>query len=173
MSETEISEKSQYLTFKLGDEIFGLKVAKVREVLDLTRITKMPGAPDFMRGVINLRGGVVPVMDLRLKFGLTRTEYTSDTRIIVMELLFDGEEVVLGFLADAVHEVIDLEANQIEPPPKIGMRWRTEFIEGIGKRNDLFIIILYIDRVFSTQELAILDAVSEDAKPQLMEEALG
>jgi len=173
MSETEILEKSQYLTFKLGDEIFGLKVAKVREVLDLTRITKMPGAPDFMRGVINLRGGVVPVMDLRLKFGLTRTEYTSDTRIIVMELLFDGEEVVLGFLADAVHEVIDLEANQIEPPPKIGMRWRTEFIEGIGKRNDLFIIILYIDRVFSTQELAILDAVSEDAKPQLMEEALG
>jgi purine-binding chemotaxis protein CheW len=173
MGKTGITEAGQYLTFKLGEEIFALNVGQVREVLDLTAITKVPGTPDFMRGVINVRGSVVPVMDLRLKFGLSRTENTLDTRIIVMELSLEGEVVVLGTLADSVNEVIDLEPNQIEPPPKIGMRWRTEFIKGIGKRNDLFIIILYIDRVFSTDELAILDSVSEEAKPELMEEVEG
>ncbi|MFP4349728.1 MAG: chemotaxis protein CheW [Thermodesulfobacteriota bacterium] len=173
MGKTGITEAGQYLTFKLGEEIFALNVGQVREVLDLTTITKVPGTPDFMRGVINVRGSVVPVMDLRLKFGLSRTENTLDTRIIVMELSLDGEVVVLGTLADSVNEVIDLEPNQIEPPPKIGMRWRTEFIKGIGKRNDLFIIILDIDRVFSTDELAILDSVSEEAKPELMEAVEG
>jgi len=173
MGKTGITEAGQYLTFKLGEEIFALNVGQVREVLDLTAITKVPGTPDFMRGVINVRGSVVPVMDLRLKFGLSRTENTLDTRIIVMELSLEGEVVVLGTLADSVNEVIDLEPNQIEPPPKIGMRWRTEFIKGIGKRNDLFIIILDIDRVFSTDELAILDSVSEEAKPELMEEVEG
>ena len=173
MGKTGITEAGQYLTFKLGEEIFALNVGQVREVLDLTTITKVPGTPDFMRGVINVRGSVVPVMDLRLKFGLSRTENTLDTRIIVMELSLDGEVVVLGTLADSVNEVIDLEPNQIEPPPKIGMRWRTEFIKGIGKRNDLFIIILDIDQVFSTDELAILDSVSEEATPELMEEVEG
>ncbi len=173
MGKTGITEAGQYLTFKLGEEIFALNVGQVREVLDLTTITKVPGTPDFMRGVINVRGSVVPVMDLRLKFGLSRTENTLDTRIIVMELSLEGEVVVLGTLADSVNEVIDLEPNQIEPPPKIGMRWRTEFIKGIGKRNDLFIIILDIDRVFSTDELAILDSVSEEAKPELMEAVEG
>lgn len=173
MGKTGITEAGQYLTFKLGEEIFALNVGQVREVLDLAAITKVPGTPDFMRGVINVRGSVVPVMDLRLKFGLSRTENTLDTRIIVMELSLEGEVVVLGTLADSVNEVIDLEPNQIEPPPKIGMRWRTEFIKGIGKRNDLFIIILDIDQVFSTDELAILDAVNEEAKPELMEEVEG
>jgi len=173
MGKTGITEAGQYLTFKLGEEIFALNVGQVREVLDLAAITKVPGTPDFMRGVINVRGSVVPVMDLRLKFGLSRTENTLDTRIIVMELSLEGEVVVLGTLADSVNEVIDLEPNQIEPPPKIGMRWRTEFIKGIGKRNDLFIIILDIDQVFSTDELAILDSVSEEATPELMEEVEG
>jgi purine-binding chemotaxis protein CheW len=162
-------ETGQYLTFKLGDEVFALNVAQVREVLDLTAITKVPGTPDFMRGVINVRGSVVPVMDLRLKFGLSRTENTLDTRIIVMELTLGGEVVVLGTLADSVNEVIDLESAQIEPPPKIGMRWRTEFIKGIGKRDELFIIILDIDRVFSTDELAVLDSVSEEIRPEALE----
>lgn len=173
MSITGITETGQYLTFRLGDEIFALNVAQVREVLDLTTITKVPGTPDFMRGVINVRGSVVPVMDLRLKFGLSRTENTLDTRIIVMELSLEGEVVVLGTLADSVNEVIDLDPSHIEPPPKIGMRWRTEFIKGIGKRNDLFIIILDIDRVFSTDELAILETVSEEAEPKVLEEMEG
>jgi len=154
MNQTGKTAASQYLTFRLEDEIFALDVAQVREVLDMSTITKVPGTPDFMRGVINVRGNVVPVMDLRVKFGMSRTESSVDTRIIVMEILMDREVTVLGTLADSVNEVIDLNASQIEPPPNIGMRWRTEFIRGIGKRNDMFIILLDIDRVFSSEELA-------------------
>jgi len=154
MGQNVITEAAQYLTFRIGDELFALDVLQVREVLDLSTITKVPGTPDFMRGVINVRGSVVPVMDLRCKFGLPETEHTLDTRIVVMELKIEGEVTVLGTLADSVNEVIDLEPGQIEPPPKIGMRWRTEFIRGIGKREDQFIIILDIDRVFSAEELA-------------------
>jgi len=161
MAVAGITETGQYLTFKLGDEVFALDVAQVREVLDLTTITKVPGTPDFMRGVINVRGSVVPVMDLRLKFGLTKTEHSLDTRIIVMELTLDGDMTVVGTLADSVDEVIDIEAGQIEPPPKIGMRWRTEFIKGIGKRGEQFIILLDIDRVFSSDELALVESATE------------
>ncbi|CAN2041040.1 purine-binding chemotaxis protein CheW [Candidatus Magnetomoraceae bacterium gMMP-15] len=157
MDETNITEISQYLTFKLGDEVFALDVVQVREVLDLDTITKVPRAPDFMRGVINVRGSVVPVVDLRLKFGLTKTEATVDTRIVVMELLIDGEITTLGAMADSVHEVMELEPTQIEHAPRIGTRWRTEFIKGIGKRDEQFIIILDIDRVFSSEELALVE----------------
>ncbi len=161
MSQTGKTATSQYLTFRLEDEIFALDVAQVREVLDMSPITKVPGTPDFMRGVINVRGSVVPVMDLRLKFGMSRTENSLDTRIIVMEISMDGEVTVLGTLADSVNEVIDLDPSQIEPPPNIGMRWRTEFIRGIGKRNDRFIILLDIDRVFSSDELAVAESSAE------------
>lgn len=162
MNKTGITETGQYLTFKLADEIFAINVIQVREVLDLSTITKVPGTPDFMRGVINVRGSVVPVMDLRLKFGLTKTENTLDTRIVVMELSLEGEITVLGTLADSVNEVIDLESSQIEPPPKIGLRWKAEFIKGIGKRNDMFIIILDIDRVFSSDEIALVEETSTE-----------
>lgn len=119
-------------------------------------ITKVPGTPDFMRGVINVRGSVVPVLDLRLKFDMSPTEHTVDTRIVVMELNLDGEKTVLGALADSVNEVIELEPEQIEPPPKIGDRWRIDFVRGIGKRDAQFIIILDIDMVFSANELSIV-----------------
>ena len=134
----------------------GNSAAKVREVLEMSTITKVPRAPDFLRGVINVRGSVVPVVDMRLKFGLTQTENTIDTRVVVMDLTLDGDNTVLGALADSVHEVMDLDSDQIEDPPKIGTRWRTEFIKGIGKRNDEFVIILDIDKIFSTDELAIV-----------------
>ena len=162
MSDTLEKKAIQYLTFRIGDEIFALDVSQVREVLDIKSITKVPRAPEFMRGVINVRGNVVPVVDLRCKFGLEKTEHTVDTRIVVMELNIDGELTVLGALADAVNEVIELESGQIEAPPSIGSRWRTEFIKGIGKRDDEFIIILDIDRVFSSDELAMAGAGSEE-----------
>ncbi len=162
MANSTITETSLYLTFRLGEEMFALDVYKVREVLDLTNITKVPRAPEFMRGVINVRGSVVPVVDMRTKFGLDQVDATRETRTIVMELSIDGEITVIGALADSVHEVVELEPDQIEAPPKIGMRWRTEFITGIGKRNDDFIIILDIDRVFTTDELAQVDATAED-----------
>jgi purine-binding chemotaxis protein CheW len=157
MADTSISKISQYLTFRVGDEVFALDVSQVREVLDLITITKVPRSPEFMRGVINVRGSVVPVVDLRLKFGLSKTENSMDTRIIVMDLFLDGENTIIGALADSVHEVMELDLSQIEPPPKIGMRWRTEFIRGIGKHDGQFIIILDIDRVFTSEELVIAE----------------
>ena len=156
MSRETITETTQYLTFKLDDEVFAVDVAKVREILDFTPATKVPGTPDFMRGIINVRGNVVPVVDMRLKFGMSQTEKTVDTCIVVMEIAVDDDTTVLGALVDSVQEVFELEPAQIEPPPRIGTRWRTEFIKGIGKRNNELIIILDIDMVFSSSELAAI-----------------
>jgi purine-binding chemotaxis protein CheW len=163
MSATGIIETTQYLTFKLEDEVFALDISKVREVLDFTTITKVPRTPEFMRGVINLRGSVVPVVDMRLKFGLPKTEKTVNTCIIIVEISLDGDTAVLGALADSVQEVIELEPGQIEPAPRIGTRLRTEFIRGMGKRDEHFIIILDIDRVFSADELSLVQGVGVDA----------
>jgi purine-binding chemotaxis protein CheW len=156
MTVATITETTQFLTFKLGDEVFALDISKVREVLDFTTVTKVPRTPEFMRGIINLRGSVVPVIDLRLKFGMTRTENSVNTCIIIAEVTVDGDTAVLGALADSVQEVLDLDAEHIAPPPKIGTKLRTEFIEGMGKRDDQFIIILDIDKVFSADELALV-----------------
>jgi purine-binding chemotaxis protein CheW len=156
MSVTGITETTQYLTFRLEDEIFALDISKVREVLDFTGITKVPRTPEFMRGVINLRGSVVPVVDMRLKFGMSKTERTVNTCIIIVEISVDGDTTVLGALADSVQEVIDLGPEQIEPAPRIGTRLRTEFIRGMGKRDDQFVIILDIDKIFSADELSIV-----------------
>jgi len=162
MSITETMEITQYLTFKLADEVFALDITKVREVLDYTTITKVPRTPEFMRGVINLRGSVVPVVDLRLKFGMTETEKTVNTCIIITEVSVDGEPTILGALADSVQEVVDLGPDQIEPAPKIGVKLKTEFITGMGKQHDKFIIILDIDKVFSTSELALVQSAEKE-----------
>lgn len=152
----DVAETNQYLTFMLEEEVFALDIHKVREVLDFSTVTKVPRTPEFMRGVINLRGTVVPVVDMRLKFGMARTEKTVNTCIIIVELVVSGETVVVGAMADSVREVIDLEPEQIEPAPRIGTSLQTDFIRGMGKHNDNFIIILDIDAVFSTDELADL-----------------
>jgi purine-binding chemotaxis protein CheW len=148
-----ITETRQYMTFRLGDELFAIDVAQVREVLEIAQITRVPTAPECMRGVVNVRGQATPVVDLRLRFGLVEGSDTVHTRIIVMELELDGEATVLGGIADSVHEVIELEPGSIGPPPRIAMRWRTEFIQGMGKRGEDFIIILDVNAVFSADEL--------------------
>lgn len=153
MSMETVTETTQYLTFKLDEEIFALDVAKVREILEESSITKVPQTPEFMRGVINLRGSVVPVIDLRLKFGMSRTEKTVNTCIIVVEVQLEDEIIVLGALADSVQEVIEMEPSQIEAAPHIGTRLNTDFIKGMGKHDNRFIMILDIDRVFSSAEL--------------------
>lgn len=163
MNRENMNETTQYLTFKLDNEIFALEVHRVREVLDISTITKVPKAPDFMKGVINVRGSVVPVVNLRLKFGMPEINNTVDSRIVVMELLVEGDNTVLGAIADSVHEVMDLGHDQIEDPPKIGSRWRTEFIKGIGKRDDEFIIILDIERLFSTDEVAMVQNTESES----------
>jgi purine-binding chemotaxis protein CheW len=154
MTSAGIVNMTQYLTFKLEDEVFALDISKVREVLDFTTITKVPKTPDFMRGVINLRGSVVPVVDLKLKFGMNRTEKMVNTCIIITEVTVDGETTVLGALADSVKEVMDIESDNIEPAPAIGTQLNTEYIKGMGKQKDRFVIILDIDKVFSVDELA-------------------
>lgn len=153
MSIAGIAEISQYLTFTLAGEVFALEVSKVREILEHTSVSKVPRTPDFMLGVINLRGNVVPVMDLRLKFGLPQTERTVNTCIIVVEVDCGGEQVVLGTLADSVQEVVEIDPAQIEPAPSIGTRLDTSFIRGMGKLDDRFVMILDIDRIFSGEEL--------------------
>jgi len=172
-NKTVVSKIAQYLTFKLGDEIFAIDVLQVREVLDLSNITKVPRSPEFMLGVINVRGSVVPVIDLRLKFGLPKTENTINTRIVVLELDLEGEQTQLGAMADSVHEVIDMDPGQIENPPKIGSRWRTEFIKGIGKQDDQFLILLDIGRVFSSDELALADETGATVYEEILEAVTG
>ena len=153
MAVESMTETTQFLTFKLEDELFALNIDKVREVLDFTSITKVPQTPDYMRGVINLRGSVVPVVDLRLKFGKTMAEQTVNTCVIIVEVEMDGEKVVMGAMADAVQEVLDLEPGQIEPPPRVGTKLNLDFIRGMGKHADQFLIILDIDKVFTADEL--------------------
>ncbi len=161
MSKVQSSATTQFLTFNLGEEIFGVDVLQVREVLDVVSVTKVPQTPRFMLGVINLRGSVVPVVDMRLKFGMAGTEKTRDTCIIVMEISLDGETTVIGAVADAVQEVLELGDDQIEPPPRMGTKLKTEFIRGMGKREEQFIILLDVDRIFSVEELALVSGVAE------------
>ncbi len=158
MSVPGIMHISQYLTFRLGDEVFALDIAQVREVLDYTSITRVPRTPDFMRGVINLRGSVVPVVDMRLKFGMPKTERTINTCIIIVEIKAEDESVLLGALADSVQEVIELDPQDIEPAPRIGTGLKVDFIKGMGKRDEKFLIILDVDRVFSEEELSDISA---------------
>ena len=160
MAVANITETRTYLTFTLDEEDFAVDVLNVREVLDFTNVTKVPRTPDFMKGVINLRGSVVPVVDMRLKFDLPEVEATVDTCIIVMEVNMEGEATVIGALADSVKEVFELDPNSIEPAPRIGTRLETEFISGMGKYNDDFIIILDINQVFSADELELFKGTS-------------
>ncbi len=156
MSATGIIETTQYLTFKLDHEVFALDISKVREVLDFTAITKVPRTPEFMRGVINLRGSVVPVVDLRLKFGMSKTEKTVNTCIIITEVSVDGDTTILGMLADSVQEVMNLEPDHIEPAPKIGTKLNVEFSKGRGKHGEHFTIIIDIDKIFASGELSLV-----------------
>lgn len=149
----EVAQQAgQFLTFGLGSELFAIDVQRVREVLDLSPITRVPQAAEFMLGVVNVRGNAVPVINLRSRFGLPPAATTVNTRIIVLDLTFEGEVTPLGALADSVNEVLDIDENQITPPPRIGSRWRTDFIRGLSKREEDFLIILDIDRIFTTND---------------------
>ncbi|MCG8552196.1 MAG: chemotaxis protein CheW [Desulfobacterales bacterium] len=171
MSVQGISHTGQYLTFKLDNEIYAMDITTVREVLDIIRITKVPQMPDFMCGVINLRGRVVPVVDLRLKFGLKEATSLKEACIVIIEISLDDEETVLGILVDTVQEVISLEPEQIDPPPRIGTRLKTEFIKGMGKKDEEFIIILETAKVFSAEELAIVQTADDMPMPEAPEGA--
>lgn len=147
-------QKSEFLTFEL-DEIYAFPVVKVVEVLEIAQITHIPGAAKFMRGVINSRGTVVPVIDLRKKLEMDSMEETDETRIILLEKEFDSEITQLGILVDRVLEVFSFADSEIEKQLNFGTSMKSEFILGIGKTKEHFIIILDIDKIFSLQELQI------------------
>lgn len=163
MAVSKITEVRQYLTFRLAGETFAFDVVKVREILDYSNITKIPQTPEFMKGVINLRGSVVPVVDMRLKFNMSAQERTVDTCIIVVEIVIDSETTVLGVLVDSVEEVFELEPASIEAAPRVGTKMRTDFILGMGKREEQFVIILDIDKIFSSEELNMARSLKADA----------
>ena len=163
MSVPGITETLQYLTFTLAEEVFALDVSKVREILEYDTVTKVPQVPDFMRGVINLRGSVVPVVDLRLKFGMAESVKTINTCIIVVEVQLDGGTTVLGALADSVQEVVDMEPDHIEPAPHIGTHLNAAFIKGMGKCDGKFVMILDIDKVFTGDILAMGNNALDEA----------
>jgi len=157
----ELMETDQFLAFMLEQEVFAFDISKVREVLEFDTVTKVPQTPEMMKGVINLRGSVVPVIDMRVKFGMSSTEKTVNTVIIIIEIDLDGESTMIGALVDSVKEVMDLDTDHIEPPPSIGTQLNTEFIRGMGKQDDQFIIILDIEKIFSSEELELVQQASE------------
>ena len=136
------------LTIRLGDEQFAVEAGSVREILDVVPITHVPNAPEFVSGLINVRGRVVPLADMRVMFDMDRPEPNEDTRIVVMEVDMEGEPTIVGILADKVHDVTTIEAASMEEAPRVGMRWRPEFVRAIGKRNGSFIIIPDLGRIF-------------------------
>ena len=156
MSESQPVGANQYLTFTLGEEDFAIAIAKVREVLDYTNVTKVPRAPVFLRGVINLRGSVVPVIDLRMSLNMSTTERTVDSCVVIVDVTVDSETIQMGALADAVQEVVDIDPSQISPPPKLGAKVNTEFLQGMGKRGDGFLMILDIDKVLSMEDITVV-----------------
>ena len=163
--ENQVTVKlNSYLSFKLGDEIFAANVGKVLNILELTKITKVPKAPDYMKGVINLRGSVLPLVDTRIKFGMEPTEFTTNTCILVLDIDFDGESVHVGALVDAVQEVLEINNNEVEPPPSIGSKYKSEFIEGVAKSDEDFIMLLDMDLIFTNDELRVLKESSDKEK---------
>jgi purine-binding chemotaxis protein CheW len=149
---------TQYITFKIGDELFAIDVVSVREVLELSLITRIPDAPAHLRGMVNVRGEAIPVVDLRAKFGLPPIPDSVHTRIVVLEIEVEGQRSVLGGIADSVHEVIDFEADMISAPPRFATRWKGDLIKGVARRGEELIIILSTDAVFSGNDVEEIGA---------------
>ena len=152
----------QYLTFSLGGEVFALGILNVKEIIEFGNITEIPMMPAFIRGVINLRGAVVPVIDLSARFGEPASTVSRRTCIVIVELGEGEERQDLGVIVDAVNEVLEIPRSEIEPPPTFGAKIRADFIQGMGKVEGHFVIILNVDRVLSPQEITMLASMSSN-----------
>lgn len=155
---TYSSDDHQFLTFNLGEELYGVNILKVQEIKGYTTATKIPNTPDYLKGVLNLRGSIVPIIDLRMKFGMGMTEPTSFTVIVVVNV----RNRIMGFLVDAVSDVLDLNAKDIQPPPELGSSVDITFVAGIGKVNDCLITLLDIDRVLTDEEVKTVSDIPTD-----------
>ena len=150
-----LDDATQYLTCSVGDEVFAIAVVQVREVLDVCPFSRVPNMPPFVRGMISVRGKAVPVIDFRVKFGMPPAEATDSTRIVVLEVVVESRPLVIGALTDRVYEVTSLDSGEIDPPPEIGTRWRSEIIRGIGRCRDKFVIVLNLNKVFTMDDLML------------------
>lgn len=168
MSKEDLSQITSYLSFRLGDEVFALHVGKVQKILGMAEITEVPRAPRYMKGVINLRGNVLPVVDTRVKFGMTPTERTKTTSILVIEANISGEFVMLGILVDAVQAVLKIEKEDLLPPPSIGKQYRSDIISNLARVKEKFYIILNMDTVFSSDDQLNMNELMK-AKEQINE----
>ncbi|RKH28195.1 chemotaxis protein CheW [Corallococcus sicarius] len=157
------SARSSYLSFMLAEEEYAVGLLRVREIIEYRAVTRVPGMPVAVQGVINLRGSVVPVVDLAVKFGLPPRPITRWSCFVIVEVTLDGQQTVLGLLADTVREVLELGPDDIEPPPAFGTRVRLEFLRGMGRHNDTFILLLDLDRLLSLEELLRLTAATDEA----------
>lgn len=153
----------QYLTFMLGGEVFAIGILNIKEIIEVGTMTTVPMMPDYIRGVINLRGAVVPVIDLSARFGNRRSDLTRRSCIVILELAHDEDVLTVGVVVDAVNEVIEIDDSQIDPPPAFGARIRTDFIQGMGKVRERFVIMLNVDRVLSVQDMHVLDGMAQAA----------
>jgi purine-binding chemotaxis protein CheW len=164
MANQSAATVAQFVTLGIEQEVFAVPVEPVQEILAMRTLFRVPDAPGYMAGLIDVRGRGVPVIDLRTKLGLPKTPATENTRIIVLEVPASGRNLVLGLVADRVFEVAALDTKQIETPPDIGVKWRSDYISGIGRRGDGFVIIFDLARLFSAEASALLGANS--APPQ-------
>jgi purine-binding chemotaxis protein CheW len=153
MINSETIESNSYLSFRIGTELFGASVKNVISILEMTKITRVPKAPDYMKGVINLRGSVLPVLDTRIKLGIENTEYTNDTCILVLELNIKNESVNMGAIVDSVQEVLEIDQNEIQPSPSLGTNYNSEIINGMTKQGDNFIMLMDINKLFTEEFL--------------------
>lgn len=159
----DAGELQQYLTFMLGGEIFAIGILHIKEIIEYGQLTTVPMMPDSIRGVINLRGAVVPVIDLARRFGGRRSDVTRRSCIVILELETDDETQVIGVVVDAVNEVLEIAPAEIEPPPAFGARIRTDFIAGMGKVQDRFVIILNVDNVLSSEDLTLMGQLGQES----------
>lgn len=156
----QAGEVQQFLTFALGNEMFAVGTLSVKEIIEYGQLTEVPMMPDFIRGVINLRGAVVPVIDLGARFGRGATQVTRRTCIVIIEVPSGDEKQDIGVIVDAVSEVLEIPASEIEPAPAFGAKIRTDFIQGMGKVNGKFVILLDVGKVLSVEEISTLASVS-------------
>jgi purine-binding chemotaxis protein CheW len=156
----------QYLIFSLNEDLFAMNVSRIREVIDLEKIVKIPRTPAFVAGIINLRGKVVPVIDLKGKLELGTTQGTRDTSIIITELHYEGQILLIGGLVDSVRSVVRFEASVMEPPPRVGLSVDLTFIESIARYKESFVMVLNPDRIFSDQELNFLSGNLEGSQTE-------
>lgn len=164
-------QSDQFVTLGLDQEVFAVPVEVVREILDMRQPFRIPDAPAHLAGLIDVRGQAVPVIDLRLKLGLPARAAGADTRILVLEVPMAGRSLSLGLIADRVFEVTALDAGSLSPAPDIGSMWRSDYIEGIGRRGDSFVVIFDVSRLLSSEDVALLHAGAPRTAQPAMSEA--